>query len=459
MAGITSAGLGSGLDIEGLVTKLVAAEGQPASLRFNRKEAVLQANLSALGTLKSALSDFQGSVKSLGDLAAFQARKATSSNADFFTVSANNTAVAGNYSIEVEQLAQSAKLRSGNFTAPTDIVGTGTLTLALGASSFAITVDGINNTLAGIRDAINAATDNPGIKASIINVDSGALLVLSSDKIGAGNAITVTAVDDDLNDTDSSNLSRLAMANLTTVKAAQDAVIRVDDQLVTRSSNSFSDVITGVTLTLKKAADGTVEKLDVELDKGSVKTKVEGFVKAYNALVDTIGKLSSYNPETKQAGTLLGDATLRGVHSQVRQIISEAVPGLSFSSLAQIGVTTDDSNHLKINSSKFDTVMSNDFNAVSELFASDKGLAKKLDKALESYLSSGGVFNSRTKGIQSQIKGIADDRERLGRRLSTLESRYRAQFTAMDTLLGKLQSTSNYLAQQLSNLPGVVEKK
>lgn len=156
MAAITSAGVGSGLDIEGLVSKLVSAEGQPTVTRLNTQEAVLQADLSAFGSLKGALSSFQTSVQALKDASAFKVRTATSSHPDLFTVSANGSAVAGNFSIIVDQLAQAAKVRSGDFTADTEVVGEGSLTIGLGSSSFNIAV-GAETTLAGIRDAINQA--------------------------------------------------------------------------------------------------------------------------------------------------------------------------------------------------------------------------------------------------------------------------------------------------------------
>jgi len=179
---ITAPGTGSGIDIGGLVAQLVAAEGQPALLRLNTREARLQADLSAIGTLKSALSQFQNSVKALNDLKTFQARTATSSDEELFSVSADTTAVASSYSIEVTQLAESAKLRSGDFSSETEVVGTGTLDISLGADTFQLTIDGTNNTLADVRDAINSASDNPGIQASIITVDAGTRLVLTSEK-------------------------------------------------------------------------------------------------------------------------------------------------------------------------------------------------------------------------------------------------------------------------------------
>ena len=261
MPAITSAGLGSGLDIEGLVSKLVAAEGQPASLRLNRKEVELQADLSALGSLKGALSAFQTSVQSLKYSSSFQARTATSSNTDLFTVSADSSAVAGSFSIKVEQLAQSAKMRSGDFASETAVLGAGTLTLGLGASSFTISVAS-DTTLAGVRDAINKASDNPGIKATLIKVDSGSQLVLTSDKVGAANTISIGATDTDA--LDGNDLTRLATASLTSIQTASDAIIYVDGQKVTKDSNSFSDVISGVTISLKKADPLKTETLSIE---------------------------------------------------------------------------------------------------------------------------------------------------------------------------------------------------
>ena len=455
---ITAGGIGSGLDIESLVSQLVAAEGQPTSFRLDRKEASFQADLSAYGTLKSALSTFQDSVKKLNDPESFQGRSATSSDTDLFTVSADTTAVAGSYDIEVTQLAEAAKMRSGNFASGTAVVGTGTLDIALGSDTFQVTVDASNQTLDGIRDAINAASDNPGVTASIINVDDGlggsvSRLIISSDKIGAANDISIAVADDDLDNADTSGLSQLATGNLTTLQAAQDSIIFVDQQQVTRGSNTFSDVITGVSFTLKKADVGTTETLTVALDKSSVASKVTGFVESYNSLVETMSTLASYSSDGGASGPLVGDSVLRGVQNQIRQQMTSAVSGLEFGTLAEIGVKTDESGKLTLDSSKLDEVMALDFTVVSQLFASDNGLAKSLSGVLEGYVDSGGILNSRTDGLQSRIESISDDRERLGQRLIALESRYRAQFTAMDILVAQLNSTSNFLTSQLANLP------
>ena len=459
MPTITSAGLGSGLDIEGLVSKLVSAEGKPATVRLATKEANLQADLSALGSLKGALSTFQTSVQGLKDLSAFQARTATSSNNDLFTVAANSTAVAGSFSIRVDQLAQAAKVRSADlaFASDTALVGGGTLTLGLGASSFNITTDA-TTTLAGVRDAINQASDNPGISASIVKIsDTDSRLVLTSTVQGAANTIGITATPTILNP--GNDLTRLATANLIPVQTASDAIIQVDGQQVTRTSNSLSDVISGVTLSLKKADLLTTGTLSVAVDKDATKSKVTEFIKAYNSLAETIGGLSSYNAQTKQAARLFGDTTLRGVQNQLRQVVSNPVAGVTgVSTLAEIGIKTSKSGVLELNSTKLDSVLASNSEAVGQLFTSGSGLATRFDDVLTNYLSSDGALSSRVDGVKKQIGGVTDQRGKLNIRLASIETRYRKQFTAMDKLLGELQATGSFLNQQLANLPGFTDK-
>jgi flagellar hook-associated protein 2 len=451
---ISATGIGSGIDVESLVTQLITAEGQPASNRLDSKEAKLQATLSAFGSLKSALSSFQTTVSKLNDESDFLARTTTSSNTDLFTASSTKAAVEGTYEIEVFQLAQAAKVRTGDFIdGEESVVGTGTLDISLGSDAFQISISEPDNTLADVRDAINNAEDNPGITASIINVDGGSRLVLSSNKVGLDNTITIAATDDDA--LDGNDLTLFATANLTSLQDAQNAIIYVDNQMVTRDSNSFSDVISGVTFSLKDAEEGTKETLTIGLDKAGVISKVESFVSAYNALADTMANLSSYDADTGAAGTLLGDSVLRGVQSQIRQTMTDAVKGLDFSTLVDLGITTNDEGNLEIDSDKLKSVLDQDFTAVAELFSSENGLANRLDAVLDRYIDDDGILISRTDGLQARIDEIDEDRERLEIRLEALEARYRAQFTAMDTLVAQMQSMGDYLTQQLANLPGV----
>jgi flagellar hook-associated protein 2 len=445
-------GIGSGLDTESLLTQLIAAEGQAPSLRLSRQEANFQADLSAIGTLKSALSNLQNTAQNLQDSSEFLARSATSSDEERFTATAESTAAPGTYDIEITQLAQAARVRSGDFTSETDIIGTGTLDISLGVDTFTLTIDASNQTLEGVRDAINNAQNNPGITASIINVDSGTQLVLSSDSIGAANTISVVATDDDA--LDGFDLTRLASANLTTLQAAQDAIILVDQQQVTRDSNDFSDVIAGVSFSLIEAEVGQTETLTVDLNKASVKNRVTDFIAAYNSASTLVGQLGAFDQASGTRGQLQGDAGLRAIETQLRQVISDPISGLDVSTLAEIGVTTDSTGRLTIDDTVLEDAINNDFTAVSQLFTSENGLSTKLDDILDRYVDSDGILTTRTTGLQGRIDDIADDRERLDARLITIEARYRAQFTALDAFVTQIQSIGNFLTQQLANLPG-----
>lgn len=300
---IRAGGIGSGLDIEGLVSQLVAAEAEPANFRLNVKEQDLEAELSAYGTLKAALTSFQTSVTKLEGTDAFQVYDAASSDTTLFTATASSSAAAGNYDIEVTQLAQVAKIRSADFTDSSEVIGTGTLDLTLGADTFQITIDNSNNTLSNIRDAINSASDNPGITASLITVDSGTQLILTSDETGSSNTITVAAVDDD--GADGFDLTRLDSASLVSMQPPLDAIIELDSQTVTRDSNSFSDVISGVTFNLAKADPGTVETLTITTNTSAIKDNIESFVTNYNALTGVMKGLSNYDVDTGVAGALM----------------------------------------------------------------------------------------------------------------------------------------------------------
>ena len=449
--GITISGVGSGLDIESLVTQLVAAEGQPAALRISRQEATFQADLSAVGTLRNALSNLQNIVQDLQTPSDFLARSATSSDEERFTATAESTAAPGIYDIEITQLAQAARLRSNDFTSESEVIGTGTLDISLGSDTFSLTIDSNNQTLEGIRDAINGAENNPGITASIINVDSGTQLVLSSDEIGAANTISVVATDDDL--LDGFDLTRLATANLTTLQPAQDAIILLDQQQVTRDSNTFSDVITGVSFSLLKEEVGETATLTVGLDKTTIKNRVADFVAAYNIAAQTIDQLGAFDSASGARGQLQGDSGLRSIENDLRRTISDPVEGLDFATLAEIGITTDSTGRLTIDDTVFDEVVDNDFTAVSQLFTDENGLSNKFDSLLERYVASDGILTSRSDSIQDRIRDLADDRDRLDTRLASIESRYRAQFTAMDALVSQLQSIGSFLTQQLASLP------
>jgi flagellar hook-associated protein 2 len=388
MASISSPGIGSGLDIAGIVNKLVAAEGQPTANRLDRKEANLQARLSAYGTLKGALATLQSKLDNLGKLATFQSRSASSSNQTAFTVTASSDAAAANYNVSIADLAASQTLTTdplAAFSSTTAAVGTGSLTFRFGTTvsspygftqntdkgTFTIDIDATNNSLEGIAKAVNEA--DIGVRASIINNGSGYLLAFSSTDTGAKNSMEITVNDSgDGNNTDANGLSNLAFnsaaTNLQQTVAAQDASLTIDGVSVTSATNTVTGAIAGVTLNLLAAGNGTA---NVSLDKGSVTRAVNDFVSSYNSLVKTIDSVAGYDAKTKRGGPLNGDAGILAIQGGLRRLLSTAVTGASgtYSSLTGLGIATQNDGSLSVDSSKLQTALDSHFNDLASLFA------------------------------------------------------------------------------------------
>lgn len=456
MASIVSTGIGSGLDIAGIVQSLVAAEGQPVETRIGLQEARAQAKLSAFGSLKSALSDLRDKLEIMKSADKFLVRKATSSDENVFTASADTNALPASYSLEVVQLAQAQKLTSGAFADSDTVVGTGTLTVDVAGTSMDLVIDGTNNTLAGIRDAINDSTDNPGVSATIVNADSGSYLILTADSTGATNTITVTQAGGD------GGLAALeydppnGLNSLTETLAAQDAQVRIDGFDVMSASNTISGAIDGVTITVTEDSGGSSEQLTVENDETAARALVGDFVESYNALITTLDSLTDYDAEAELAAPLLGDATIRGIRDQIRRELSTAVSDIDadFSTLTEVGIETQLDGTLTIDDDALSAVLADDFVKFGQLFSTTDGFGVRLFDLADGFLDSDGIIETRTKGLETQIDGLADERESLNERLASLETRLLRQFNALDSLLAQLSSTSNFLAQQLNNLPG-----
>lgn len=424
--------------------------------RISQQEARAQAKLSAYGSLKSALADLRDKLDIMKNLDQFLVRKAVSGNEDYFTVSAGTSALPASYSLEVVQLAQAQKLTSGAFTDADTVVGTGTLTLTIGTDSVDIEIDSSNNTLAGIRDAINAASDNPGVAATIVNADSGSYLILTSEKTGAAQSITVTQAGGDGGLASLEYDPGMGLTALTESIAPQDALIRIDGFDVMSDANTFVGAIQGVTINVLQTTSGATETLAVENDEDASRQLVADFVESYNTLIDMFDSVTDYNAESEIAAPLIGDATVRGIRDQIRRELSSAVTDIDapFSVLRDVGIEVQLDGKLQINDDELSTVLADDFTKFGELFANTDGFATRLHELTDGYLKTDGIIETRTKGLEQKIDGFADEREALNERLLSLESRLFRQFNALDSLLAQLNSTSNFLAQQLDNLPG-----
>lgn len=384
---IASAGIGSGLDVNGLVGQLMALESRPLTTLATR-EAKYQAQLTAYGSLKGALSSFQSNVAALASPARYSTVNASVADAAVATASAGANAAPGTHTLEIQALAQAQKLASAAFPSATDEIGSGTLTIQFGTyagGNFALNPDKAvkaivigsgNSSLAGVRDAINAAA--AGVTASIINDGSGNRLVLASNDTGLANALRITVADDDLSNTDQSGLSLLAynavtggIANLTQTAAPGNAALVIDGITIIKASNTVDDALEGITLNLLKVSTPGTTAINVSRDNSSVQSAVQSFVKAYNDLNKTVIDLSKYDAATKRASTLTGEATLRSVQAQMRGAFNNALSSDEggFSTLADIGITFQKDGTLKLDANRLNTVLADPGRNIASLFA------------------------------------------------------------------------------------------
>jgi flagellar hook-associated protein 2 len=447
---------GSQIDVQSLVSQLVAADRATPDAQINRDSTRVTTQISAVGQLMGSMSNFRSALSSLKTVDVFSTRSATSSATTTLTASANPKAVPGTYSIDVERLATAQQISSKPFAGGSStVVGTGTLTVSLGTKSFNLAIGADNSTLAGIRDAINKAADNPGVRATIVQGSDGAHLVLSSSNTGAANTITVAQAGGD-GGLAQLNYSAASPANFTVIQAAQDAKIKVANVTVTSATNTVTDAIDGVTLTLNKVTgeDDDPVTLTVGYDKSAVSNRIQNFVSAYNSLEKQIASLRSYDPATKNAGPMLGDSLLTGIENELRSSISSSVAGqgAGFQTLSSIGITTQADGTLAVDDSKLQKALTTNFDAVGALFGSDNGVAARMFKQVDDRLKSGGTIDSRSKNLVAQQTDISKRRDQLNVRMKAVQDSYLKQFTQLDTLLSQMQVTSSYLSQQIDSL-------
>jgi flagellar hook-associated protein 2 len=462
MAGLTSQGIGSGLDVAGLVAKLVAAEKAPRQTQITRAQTATVTTISALANLKGAMSTFNDSLATLKTEDVFAARSANSSVPDVFSVTATSAAVSGSYDVQVENLASAHQLTSKEFASGAgQNVGTGTLSIAVGDKNFSVTIDDTHKTLAQIRDAINSAADNKDVvRATIVNAADGAHLVLSAQSAGEANKISVAQSGGD------GGLASLVYnpsltTNYTQQREAKDAVIYVAGFKHTSKTNTFENAIDGVSITLLKADEANKTRtLTIDKDTASTTARIKKFVDSYNALEKQIAALRSYDPQTKKAGPLIGDAMMRGIETDLRTKLTSAVGGLTgnYQSLASVGITTQKDGTLSLDSDKLAKALNADFDGVAKLFGSENGVAKRLATSLDTFLAADAQINTRTKTLNAKSVSLQKEQTDLEARMAEVEKRYNAQFNALDSLLSNLSSQSAFLTQQLTSISKIGDK-
>lgn len=451
MPTISSPGVGSGLDINNLVSQLMAVEREPLRA-LQRNRSTLEAQLSDYGRLKNALSELQSASEALGTLRAFDVYTVDNSAEELLQARVGDAAGTGTYTVEVLRLAQAHKLGSSAFAdADQTTVGNAgdRMRLTVDGASFEIEYGG--KTLQQVRDAINDAADNVGVTASIVKADAGTYyLTLTARETGTTNAITVSF-------SDSGGNSVADPFGFSTIVAAEDAELRVDGTYhVVRSSNTISDAIEGVTLELSKADPGNPATLTIGRDREAVREKVQAFVDAYNDLQKLMGDL--------RGSRLSGDNTLLGIESALRSVLNNPPAGGSgpYRYLSEVGVSIDKNGVMSLadGGTAFDEALTENFEAVAALFGGADGYAARMEQTLDRLVRSGdGLLELRERGINERIERVDDRIESMQRRLELVEQRYRAQFTMLDTLMSELQVTGNYLSRQLDQLSALTGKR
>jgi flagellar hook-associated protein 2 len=431
---ISSPGIGSGLDVNSIVTQLMTIERQPLTA-LNNKVASFQAKLSGYGQISSALSQFQIAAKGLSPPTQFQSVTATLADATVGTASASAGATAGSYALEVSSLAQAQKLVAAGQTSTSAAIGSGTATTLTfdfgtiaggtlsngtytgasftsnGAGTKTVTIDASNNSLSGIRDAINSA--NIGVSATIVNDGSATpnRLVLTDSTTGISNSMKISVSGDatlsSLLSQDPANNTGQALAETVT---AQNANFKIDGVAVSKTSNTVTDAIQGVTLNLTKTNVGTPTSITVAQDTGSVTKAVNAFVTAYNNITQTLASATAYDPATKNAALFNGDASIALLQNQIRRVLSTPVAGGSsaFTQLSQIGVTFQKDGTLAVDNTKLQSAITSNFSDIAGLFAA----VGKTSDSLVGYSSAGtltapGAYSVNVAQLATQSNATA----------------------------------------------------
>ncbi len=469
MAPLSSPGIGSGLDVNSIVTQLMTLERRPLTLLATQQSA-FRTKLSAIGQLQSVLSSFQTAANGLTSATTAPAYRTTTGDISVLSATASNAAVAGSYAIGVTQLAQSQKIVASGIASTSAIIGSGTTTtlsidfgtisdgtLSGGTYSGAgfttnvaktpisVTIDSSNNTLAGIRDAINARKG--GVNASIVNDGSGTpyRLVLTSTDSGGANSLRIGVTGD-------ATLQSLlgydpaGTQSLSQLQVAQNALLTVDGIAITSASNTLTDAVQGVTLNLLKANTPSTAQLGIQRDTASLATAINALVTAYNNVNTVI------TSATGKDATLQADSTALTIQRQLRSALSAVLStsGL-YKSLADISVTLQKDGTLAADTAKLQARLNNNFADVSAVLTSfGASLTTLANNILDT--SSGQLANA-SAGINASIKDNNHQQDTLNQRLTMIESTYRAQFSALDAMMVSMNHTSSFLQQQFYKTP------
>jgi flagellar hook-associated protein 2 len=459
MASITSAGVGSGLDLESIITATLNAERSVKENQINEREINYTTELSGVGTFKAALDTFNEALAKLGDDETYNSRSINFSNSleddeQAFSVEVDSSLQTGDFTVEVLQLAKGSKLQSSSLGEATDTVGAGNLTFKAGDNEFTVAV-GASDTLEDIRGKINQAAENFGISANIVNSDAGAVLTYDSTISGDGNTLTVTTDDDSLASIATNSPS--SVSGMTVTQNAQNAQVNINNQAVSSSTNVLDNKIQGATLTLNKVTTEPQE-FKVEVDSDVINENVQQFVDAYNELQGQLDTLS--NPSS---GLLASDSTVRNVEQQLQRLFTNDLGGQTqIQSLLELGFSFNRDGELEVSSigigslpsgeETLNTAISSNLSTFQSFFSDDDGLVNQVGDLIDLYTGTGGSLIKREESLNESLETIETDRDKLNNRLENLEASLRSQYAALDSIIAQYQTSGSYISSILTNL-------
>lgn len=470
MATISSAGIGSGLDVESIVKALVAVERKPID-NLQTQASGLEAKLSSYGKVKSYMSALRDAAQTLTRPATWSQTTGASSKAEAVSVSTNSNTLPGSYKVEVSSLAASQSVATSRTYADANaLVGAGTLSFETGAwsgssfgtpsASFDVTISA-TDTLATTRDKINAA--GGGVVASILTDSAGSRLVLRSRETGAANGFRVSANDGDGGHTDNTGLSALSYrgpsgGTAQLAQAASDAVATINNLTVRSASNTLSEVIDGITLKLNTVTTAPVE-VSATLDTTAMRKSIDAFVSAYNQLASYLTEQTKYDAETKSAGALQGDSSVVAIRNQMRSMLSmDGTASTMFARLSDVGFDIQRDGTIKLQGAKMDNALANVaetkklFSYTDPTDSTRDGVMVQLRRTADDFLGFDGALTSRSESLQRRIDANEDQQAKMEERVADVEKRLRAQYTSLDTRMAQLSSLSSYISQQISML-------
>ena len=470
---VSSAGIGSGLDVNSIVDGLMKVEQQPLD-QLQTKASSIKSTISAYGAIQSAMSTFRDAVAAIALPSTWNATTGTSADPGSVAVSTTSNAAPGNYAVSVQSLAAAQSTVSGTYTSSSALVGAGTLHVDIGSWDSGLTTftgktgsSGVDiavtssDTLDTLAAKINSA--GAGVSASVVNDASGSRLVFTSSTTGTNSAFRVNAADIDGNNTDASGLSGLAFnpaggtSATTRTQAPANASATINGLPITSQTNNLANVFSGITLSLTKVTSAPVQ-VTVAQDSAAIKKSVQSFVDAYNGIAKLLGTDLKYDASTKTAGPLQGDSAAVSVQRQLRNMIgAPSTASSAFSSLSQVGIQFQADGTLSINDTKLTSAMANPvelkklFTNVDTATPANNGIATQLRGLANSMLGKDGALTARVAGLSANLTRNQKDQDAMNDRLAATKARLQAQYSALDTQMASISTLSTYMTQQIAN--------